>query len=134
MRFVVARCAQADKIIINKRKFRKLVRVFDVMHDYRFAVFAVPFAPLALIMVPLEDHPTLVFPALGFVVEGQSFSSIDNRIPAAIVFCSNGTVLYFNGLAIDVTSSLVTSLDKPVPDELYHLIRQMPPPVGSVHL
>ena len=71
MRFVVARCAQTDKIIIDKRKFRKLVGVFDMMYDHGFAVFAVPLAPLALIMIPLEDHLTLVFPALGFVVEGQ---------------------------------------------------------------
>ena len=102
---------------------------------YSCGLYSAPvsFAPLALIPIPLENHLALSFPAPRSVVEGQSFSSIDNRMPAAIAFCSNGTVLYFTGLAIDVTSSLVTSLDKPVPDGLYHLIRQMQPIAGAVY-
>ena len=69
MCFVVARRTQADEIIINKRKLRKLVGMFDVMHDYRFTVFAVPLAPLASVSVAPFDLLGLSFPPSAFIIK-----------------------------------------------------------------
>ena len=69
MRFVVARCAQTDKIIIDKRQLRKLVGVFDMMYDHGFAVFAVPLAPLALISVAPFDLLGLSFPPSALIIK-----------------------------------------------------------------
>ena len=69
MRFVVARRAQADEIIINKRKLRKLVGMFDVMHDNSFTMFAIPLAPLALVSVSPFDLLGLSFPPSRFIIK-----------------------------------------------------------------
>lgn len=69
MRFVVTRSAQADKIIINKRKLRKLVSMFDVMHDHSFSAFAIPLAPLASVSVAPFDLLGLSFPPSAFIIK-----------------------------------------------------------------
>lgn len=69
MRFVVARRAQTNEIIINKRKRRKLVGMFDMMNDNGFTVFAVPLTPLALISVAPLDILGFSFPPSTFIIK-----------------------------------------------------------------